>query len=140
MRDTGGAAAEVEDQVTALQLVLGEAGDGRGVACRHHALDLDVAALEAGEQVAQGRAGNRHQVRDDLEALPGQAASVLERTPAVDRHLHRHRMQHLAVGRGGLAARAVEQELQAGLGDAAAVQRESTRTELDCTRPPLTAR
>ena len=58
VRQPGGAAAHVENQAAALQLILGQAGERARIVGADDALDLDMTALEAGQNVAQRRAGD----------------------------------------------------------------------------------
>ncbi len=122
MGEPSGAAAEVQHQAATLQLILGKARDSRGVGRRHDALDLDVATLEAGQQVAQGSVRHGDQMRHHLQPRSGQAAGIPDRSATIDRNLDRNRMQYLAFGRGGLTPGAVEQELEVGIANLTPVQ------------------
>ena len=123
MGKTSSAAAQVEHQAAALELVLGEAADRRGVARRHHALDLEVAALEAGQEVAQGGPATVTRCATISSRWPVSPRASLSGVPPSMVTSTGTACSTSRSGARRLAARAVEQELEVGLAHAAAVQR-----------------
>ena len=83
--DRGGAAAHVDQRDAELRLVLDQAAERGGIGRHHLALDLEMAAGDAGGEVAHGAGGRGDQVQVDAEALAEHAARIAHAAAAVDR-------------------------------------------------------
>src|SRR5215468_2370614 len=95
--DGGGAAAHVDDGDAEVHLVLYEGGEAGGVGRDDQRLDVEMAALDAGLQVAQRPGGGGDEVHVDAEPLAIHAARIADAAAAVDGVADGNRMDEAAV-------------------------------------------
>ena len=97
-RDRGRAAAHVDAGRAELHLVVDQRRKPAGIGRRDHALDRQMAAVDAELEIAQRRGVGGHHMHVDAERVADHAARIADAALAVERVADRQRMHDLALG------------------------------------------
>src|SRR5262245_3538575 len=96
--NAGGAAAHVDQGDAKVLLVLDQAGEPGSVGRYHQRRHLEVAAIDAGGEIAHRAGGGGDNVHGDAEPFAVHAARVADAAVAVDGVADRNRMNDLTIG------------------------------------------